>query len=428
MGSPQFLSVSEAAAKLGKTEDEIKDLARDGKLREFRDRGELFFKTEEVEQVAAELGQAPAVEDTSETISLDDSSVGSIPLTDESPPEDSGVGASTAGGTALSDTALGGTGTDDTSVGASHAGTPAATPAGDSSASGYDLSEGSSVGLSGTDMLQEAASPAQSPAGEEEDGVGFSDSGLSLDELDEAGGSGAPADAKGDTVITSAGISIFDGDEDAPFDADPQAETQVTTSPLDDDSGYGSGSGLLDLTRESDDTSLGAELLDEIYPGEEESTLQEDMPTEVVPSMPEGGLPGAPAFGPGAAPGWTMVAPPPADPAAAGFTGMMVVGVVVMALTGTVLAAAVQGVVPSFLSTLYSQWIALAGGGVGLAVVALLIGWVVGKQMVGGQAAPARATTSDTTTSATDVTDDAAEDSSVGGSAAGDDAADDTGG
>ena len=29
----------------------------------------------------------------------------------------------------------------------------------------------------------------------------------------------------------------------------------------------GSGSGLLDLTRESDDTSLGAELLDEIYPG-----------------------------------------------------------------------------------------------------------------------------------------------------------------
>ena len=29
----------------------------------------------------------------------------------------------------------------------------------------------------------------------------------------------------------------------------------------------GSGSGLLDLTRESDDTSLGAELLDEIAPG-----------------------------------------------------------------------------------------------------------------------------------------------------------------
>src|SRR5205085_11207552 len=31
--------------------------------------------------------------------------------------------------------------------------------------------------------------------------------------------------------------------------------------------GVGSGSGLLDLTRESDDTSLGAELLDEIAPG-----------------------------------------------------------------------------------------------------------------------------------------------------------------
>jgi hypothetical protein len=36
--------------------------------------------------------------------------------------------------------------------------------------------------------------------------------------------------------------------------------------------GVGSGSGLLDLTRESDDTSLGAELLDEIYPGSGEGS------------------------------------------------------------------------------------------------------------------------------------------------------------
>jgi hypothetical protein len=53
---------------------------------------------------------------------------------------------------------------------------------------------------------------------------------------------------------------------------DASAQTRIQ-SPATDSSdqlsleGVGSGSGLLDLTRESDDTSLGAELLDEIYPG-----------------------------------------------------------------------------------------------------------------------------------------------------------------
>jgi excisionase family DNA binding protein len=64
------------------------------------------------------------------------------------------------------------------------------------------------------------------------------------------------------------GISVFDAGE-VPH-TDPMAQTQVTPSVRDEDlaiESVGSGSGLLDLTRESDDTSLGAELLDEIYPG-----------------------------------------------------------------------------------------------------------------------------------------------------------------
>jgi excisionase family DNA binding protein len=51
--------------------------------------------------------------------------------------------------------------------------------------------------------------------------------------------------------------------------ADTGAQTKIETA-IDDQlalENVGSGSGLLDLTRESDDTSLGAELLDEIYPG-----------------------------------------------------------------------------------------------------------------------------------------------------------------
>jgi hypothetical protein len=71
---------------------------------------------------------------------------------------------------------------------------------------------------------------------------------------------------KEDTVITAEGISIFD-DEDLQIEsADPMAKTQIAPSIEDQTSleGVGSGSGLLDLTRESDDTSLGAEVLDHI--------------------------------------------------------------------------------------------------------------------------------------------------------------------
>ena len=70
---------------------------------------------------------------------------------------------------------------------------------------------------------------------------------------------------------TGSGMSVFGPDEVEPVD--PLAQTAMT-NPMADTSqddlsleSVGSGSGLLDLTRESDDTSLGAELLDEIYPG-----------------------------------------------------------------------------------------------------------------------------------------------------------------
>ena len=83
---------------------------------------------------------------------------------------------------------------------------------------------------------------------------------LSLDDT-----SRPPANAKDDTVITAEGISIFD-DEDLELEAvDPMAKTQITLGMEDQAAieGAGGGSGLLDLTQESDDTSLG-EVLDHI--------------------------------------------------------------------------------------------------------------------------------------------------------------------
>ena len=65
---------------------------------------------------------------------------------------------------------------------------------------------------------------------------------------------------KKEPVITNIGIQVFEDDE-LDIKADPNAKTLLTGGPLDD---VDEGSGLLDLTNEPDDTSLGAELLEGI--------------------------------------------------------------------------------------------------------------------------------------------------------------------
>jgi len=110
--------------------------------------------------------------------------------------------------------------------------------------------------MSGT-SLSDSSGPIPLSDSGDTDAIDLSDSSTG----DEGGDKEDPRQATG--------ISVFDADEID--DADPMAQTQVTSSPQDEEElvleSVGSGSGLLDLTRESDDTSLGAELLDEIYPG-----------------------------------------------------------------------------------------------------------------------------------------------------------------
>ena len=69
------------------------------------------------------------------------------------------------------------------------------------------------------------------------------------------------------------GVSVFDtdhGGEEAVEEAGEAEESYEEELALD---AVGSGSGLLDLTRESDDTSLGAELLEEVYSSESEENV-----------------------------------------------------------------------------------------------------------------------------------------------------------
>lgn len=158
-----FYTLDEVCEKLGKTEDQVKQMIESGQIQEFRDRDKLMFKVDQIDLLGG------SEEDTGEVkLELEDTSGGS----------------------------------------------------------GLGLAEESSIGL---------------------------------------------VDSREGT-----GISVFDTDhgeqdaeeqthagEIAAADEEEEEEEELSLEAV------GSGSGLLDLTRESDDTSLGAELLEEVYSGEQ---------------------------------------------------------------------------------------------------------------------------------------------------------------
>ena len=262
-----FYTLEEAAERLGLGQDKVKEMAASGKLQQFRDRDKLMFKREQVENLAdagGSLGgsqaeasafgiplQDPGPDDT-DAMGLSDEMGGTdtIKLSGDSDATSSGnfLDESLAADTADDDDdPLGGSfSLEDTNVGASGAGR---------SGSGMP---GDSLALASLDDADSSGSSITFDAFDEGDSSGSS---LALDTAPDE-----PEDPKEAT-----GISVFDAGEVEP--ADPLAQTQVTRSDIDDEElaleSVGSGSGLLDLTRESDDTSLGAELLDEIYPGGE---------------------------------------------------------------------------------------------------------------------------------------------------------------
>ena len=204
-----FYTLTEASAKLGKTEDEVHALAISGQLEEMRDGDQVLFKIQQVDLLAGDADQDDYdIDIETSGIGLDISESG----TDKE--ENIEVGDVTAD---MEDPSSGG--------------------------SGFGLSDtGTGLGLGG------------SGAGLDLGGSGF---GFDL------GGSGSAAalDLGGDTNSDSGLGLAFEGGED-----DDSAETRVAEA-LDEElslESVGSGSGLLDLTRESDDTSLGAELLDEV--------------------------------------------------------------------------------------------------------------------------------------------------------------------
>jgi hypothetical protein len=308
MMAKMFYTLDETRAALGKNEEEIKQLTREGRLREFRDGPRLMFKADQVESLKAEIGGDQVQlgpSDTGGPIGLVDSKGASGSMISLA---DSDVGPR-GGGVMKDDTAM----------------------AGD-------------VGLSGS-----------------------------------AGGIPSPGRSR-----AGSGINLLGSDDSS---ADPMAQTAISGAPSDQVNleGTGSGSGLLDLTRESDDTSLGAELLDEIAPGG----------TGAAAGTRAGGTAfgtrSGSAVGKGGFPPVTVktVGGPiyveAADPLAPAFGGLSLAAVIVSLLGIAAVSAGALGAKPALLSFLESGGKALPllyifGGAAVLGIIFFVVGLLIGRR------------------------------------------------
>ena len=332
-----FYTIEETKAALGRNEEGIKQLTREGRLREFRDGPRLMFKADQVEQLKGEIGGGDAV---------------SLSPTESGAPiglaGDSRHG-STGGGLSLAD---------------SSAGTRAP---GDTQFADIGLTGSLSGSVGGMPSPGKSGSPAASGSGVLNLGGSGSGSGLS-------------------SHGTRGGITVFDVDESQRVD--PSAQTAINPNVQDQINleGVGSGSGLLDLTRESDDTSLGA-VFDELQPGQA-------APARRAPSGPhpvtmqslgsEAGISAierTPTTTRSAGPTIYVEAPDPLASALGG-AALAVTGILIFA--GFILGAVLSGYRPEIMDSLRLEgtdakgmmYLAVA---IGLTVIFGIVGFVMGK-------------------------------------------------
>lgn len=281
-----FYSLEEAAERLGKSVQQVTEMAASGQLQEFRDRDRLMFKREQVDLLA---GDAPGGDS------------GMIPLADSR--GGSGLGLS------LED-------------------------------SGLSLSKGKPT-------------------------KGGSGPGIEVD---------APAERNPNQ---RSGISIFDTEPD---NADPLAATAITDAtrgPQLQMDTVGSGSGLLDLTREADDTSLGADLLEDVYrpdaEGGETTGASGLFEHTSAPSDVSAGAFGAPAM--------AMIAAEPYDAKGSGWGGGLALGAAAVcllaiftALTG--MLGAGDNAIVSMMTGNFFMWVGIFAG---VIIIPAIVGMFISK-------------------------------------------------
>jgi len=268
-----FYTLDEAAAKLGKSPDEVRDMAKSGQLQEFRDRDKLMFKREQIDLISG---------------GGDDMDI--IPLADSGELEPISL-----------------------------------------------ASSGSVAGIK--------------------------------DEKE------------------STGISIFEAENTD--DSDPSAVTRVSSGPIglvdpgDDARGKsasGSG-GLLDLTREGDDTSLGANLLEDVY-GSDTVAQQTAIEPATGGDLFESPSGEAVDPGTGAPVGAVLMMPEAYDGAGSGLVGGLAIGMIVS--IGIAAFTVIMGLTSTtgggMVAVIGDKFMILIGVMAGVTLLAAVIGWVLGKR------------------------------------------------
>ena len=276
-----FYSLQEAAAKLNKTEEEVKEIIKQGKLREFRDGPNLLLKADEVEALMSDtsISASKGVSAEAEQVTEKDE-ISLAPEPSEGPVEErEPAGADT--------TAMTGEGID-------------------------VLGERDSDYKLADDTLSETKA--------------VPDEGLLAD------------DTLSETKAASGEASLEEIEEDVNLDT------------------FGSGSGLLDLSLQADDTSLGG-ILDEIYTpeGEEGEEAAEASAVEVAAEaeqlMPEEEI-AEPEPGPEAPAIVQAYAEPAPDVISNAFGIMLFLPLLAIVYTAIVAVAGFNNMMPAILTAI----------------------------------------------------------------------------
>ncbi len=244
---------------------------------------------------------------------------------------------------------------------------------GDDDTSDVHLELGTAAGGTGVPMPDESSiglADSREATGLVEPGGSASSSGLGLADSRE---SISLSDSREGT-----GVSVFDTDHGG------EGDKTTVGDPIEEDLGLdavGSGSGLLDLTRESDDTSLGAELLEEVYSSEENI----EMPAHAsglfeAASVERPGQEVTPTVGPTAAVPMIIEA---YDGAGSGLGVGMLIGAVAALVCVAIIIIVSLGGATSVLATKIASsdssiWM-WAGGLAGLTVILGGVGLFIGK-------------------------------------------------
>lgn len=351
-----FYSLQEVAKKLNKSEEQVKQIIREGRLREFRDGPNLLFKVNEVEALISEINAMASKETPPEV--MPEAAEGEISLaseTAEGPAEIDLTGADTA----LSGEEINVLGEMD---------------------SEYELME-DTVG-------ETKAQPGEGLPEEDSMGETTAASEEALLEEDTIGGTKAQSDeallkdeTMGETKAQSAEGLLEDDTMGATKTPPGEASLEAIEEDVNLDT-FGSGSGLLDLSLQADDTSLGG-ILDEIYAPESERKKEPveagtaaDVTATAEQMLSETLQPGLEA--PAAI---QMAVEPEPDTLSNAFGIMLFLPLLAIVYTALVAITGFGGAMPAILGTIQGIiWYVM----IGIAVVAVLIVGVA--FMLSGQA------------------------------------------